>query len=164
MATIPPPYVELMSPDWAARAALAIAADLCDRHGIQDEMRRLDQPMRHEMLAFHAGVIRNEWREEFRNTIPASCSHDSGRHMPGLMELIAEPAVPAQLLRALDLVSLLLMMIEDSAKGDEFRNQGETLAYIRGLAGGGQRALRTLREPFETALPDLASDEERRPE
>lgn len=60
------PYVDLMNPDWAVRAALAVAADLCDRHGIQDEMQRLDRAMRHEMIVHQAHLIRSIWARELQ--------------------------------------------------------------------------------------------------
>lgn len=59
-----PPYLKLDHPDWAMRAALAIARDLCERHGIQDEMLRLDTDMRHDLLLAHAHRIRSEWQDQ----------------------------------------------------------------------------------------------------
>jgi hypothetical protein len=53
------PYAEgFVVKDWADRAALAIAYDLCDRRGIKHEMRDVDNDVRLDLLAAHAAIIR----------------------------------------------------------------------------------------------------------
>lgn len=53
------PYANGFVPsDWAERAALAIASDLCDRRGIKWEMGKVDEDVRVELIRQHAAIIR----------------------------------------------------------------------------------------------------------
>lgn len=52
------PYAQVEAPDWAMRAALAIAYDLCDRRGIKHEMTAIDEDVRLDLVAAHADIIR----------------------------------------------------------------------------------------------------------
>jgi len=53
------PYANgFMPSDWAERAALAIAADLCDRRGIKWEMEKVDEEVRGDLIRQHAAIVR----------------------------------------------------------------------------------------------------------
>jgi hypothetical protein len=52
------PYHGKQPTDWAEAAALAICASLCDRRGIKQEMRDLDQDVTEEIVETFAAIIR----------------------------------------------------------------------------------------------------------
>lgn len=52
------PYHGKPPKDWAESAALAICASLCDRRGIKQEMRDLDQEVTEEIVESFAAIIR----------------------------------------------------------------------------------------------------------
>jgi hypothetical protein len=128
------PYVDLMSPDWLTRAALAIAADLRERAGVGPQIELLDLATRHQLIQTHAGIIREVWRETFARTEPGGERSYPSDYATPRLQALDESAELARMRRVLGHTQTMLQLIAANAK--DVDAPVERLAFIRGIAHG----------------------------